>query len=241
MSTDVASDSRGPDRRDPTNPLPGVAGWSDPTVHVSNALLHGRNILNRGMVIMGDFPDAISIGYATTFGFDGIVMGRGTIGRYCQFGCRLSLRSNDHPLKQAGMYVNRQLLDGLIGQYREYHPFSIGHDVWSGDNVTITAGVTVATGAVLGANSVVTRDVPPYGIVAGAPARVIRRRFTDAVCDALLDLAWWDLDVDEMKVIAPVFTVDLTQDEATALSVLEQGRQAKKAVLEARAGAAPQD
>lgn len=240
MTSDVDPVPRGPQRSDPTNPLPGVSGWCDPTVHVSNTLLQGRNILNRGMVIMGDYPDAISVGYATTFGFDGIVMGRGTIGRYCQFGCRLSLRSNDHPLKQAGMYVNRQLLDGLIGRYREYHPFSIGHDVWSGDNVTITAGVTVSTGAVLGANSVVTRDVPPYGIVAGAPARLIRRRFADAVCDALLDLAWWELDVEQMEAIAPVFTVDLTQDEATALTVLEEGRQAKNALLRGRTGTDPQ-
>ena len=68
----------------------------------------------------------------------------------------------------------------------------IGHDVWIGHGVTVTAGVTVGTGAVIGAGAVVTRDVAPYTVVGGVPARMIKRRFSEAQADALLEIAVWD-------------------------------------------------
>jgi len=68
----------------------------------------------------------------------------------------------------------------------------IGNDVWIGYRATILPGVTVGDGAIIGAMSVVTADVPPYAVVAGNPARVLRRRFSDADIDRLLTLRWWD-------------------------------------------------
>lgn len=70
----------------------------------------------------------------------------------------------------------------------------IGHDVWIGINSVILRGVTIGNGAVIAANSVVTRDVPPYAIVGGAPARVLRFRFPQETIDALQAIAWWDWD-----------------------------------------------
>ncbi|MCD7909277.1 MAG: CatB-related O-acetyltransferase [Clostridium sp.] len=68
----------------------------------------------------------------------------------------------------------------------------IGNDVWIGYEAVILAGVTVGDGAIIGARAVVTKDVPPYTIVGGVPARPIRRRFSEETISALLELRWWD-------------------------------------------------
>lgn len=74
----------------------------------------------------------------------------------------------------------------------------IGNDVWIGYGATVLGPVTVGDGAVIGAGAVVTKDVPPYAVVAGNPARVLRRRFDDATCDALQRIAWWDWTEEEL-------------------------------------------
>ena len=71
---------------------------------------------------------------------------------------------------------------------------TIGHDVWIGHGAKIMAGVTIGTGAVIGAGAVVTRDVGPYEIAVGAPARTVRTRFTQDVIRRLLASAWWEWD-----------------------------------------------
>jgi virginiamycin A acetyltransferase len=74
----------------------------------------------------------------------------------------------------------------------------IGNDVWIGYQATILSGVTVGHGAIIGSKSVVASDVPPYSIVAGNPARIIRKRFDDETIEKLLDLAWWDWDLEKI-------------------------------------------
>ncbi len=68
----------------------------------------------------------------------------------------------------------------------------IGNDVWIGYEAVILSGVTIGDGAIIGARAVVTKDVPPYTIVGGVPARPIRRRFPDEAVEALLALKWWN-------------------------------------------------
>jgi serine acetyltransferase len=70
----------------------------------------------------------------------------------------------------------------------------IGHDTWLGHNAIVMPGVTVGAGAVVGSGALVTKDVPPYTIVAGVPARPIRQRFPDDVAEKLLQIAWWNWD-----------------------------------------------
>jgi virginiamycin A acetyltransferase len=72
----------------------------------------------------------------------------------------------------------------------------VGHDVWLGYDATIMPGVTIGSGAIVAAKAVVTRDVPPYAIVGGNPAQIIRSRFSPAVIEDLLAIAWWDWDID---------------------------------------------
>lgn len=88
----------------------------------------------------------------------------------------------------------------------EHKQTIIGSDVWIGHNVSIKAGVTVGTGAVIGTGAVVTKDVPPYAIVAGVPAKVIRFRFSPDVIKALLKSEWWTLSDDDLLSVAPHIT-----------------------------------
>jgi virginiamycin A acetyltransferase len=74
----------------------------------------------------------------------------------------------------------------------------IGNDVWIGYQATILSGVTVGHGAIIGSKSVVASDVPPYSIVAGNPARIIRKRFDEETIEKLLALAWWDWDLEKI-------------------------------------------
>lgn len=74
----------------------------------------------------------------------------------------------------------------------------IGSDVWIGYEAVIMSGVTIGDGAIIGARAVVTKDIPPYTIVGGVPARQIRRRFSDEIIAALLDLKWWDWPTEKI-------------------------------------------
>ena len=80
----------------------------------------------------------------------------------------------------------------------------IGNDVWIATNAVIMSGVKIGDGAVIGAYSIVTKDVPPYTIVAGNPAKQIRKRFSDEVINKLLELKWWDKPENEINEISHI-------------------------------------
>ena len=82
----------------------------------------------------------------------------------------------------------------------------IGNDVWIGQNVTVLPGVHIGDGAIIGLNSVVGRDVAPYTIVAGNPAKVIRKRFDNELIKLLLKLKWWDKSIKEINELIPILT-----------------------------------
>jgi virginiamycin A acetyltransferase len=83
---------------------------------------------------------------------------------------------------------------------------SVGSDVWIGANVTVVRGVTVGDGAIIGAGAVVTRDVAPYSIVAGVPAKLIKYRFSDEIIERLLAVKWWNLPDDVIRTNFSIFT-----------------------------------
>ena len=75
----------------------------------------------------------------------------------------------------------------------------VGNDVWIGQNVTVMPGVHIGDGAIIGANSVVASDIPPYAVAAGNPCRVIRKRFDDEFITYLLNLKWWDWEIEKIE------------------------------------------
>ena len=82
----------------------------------------------------------------------------------------------------------------------------IGNDVWIGQNAVILPGVHIGDGAIIGANSVVGSDIDPYTIVAGNPARVLRKRFDDELIDLMLQFKWWDKSIEEFDSLIPILT-----------------------------------
>ncbi len=88
----------------------------------------------------------------------------------------------------------------------------VGNDVWFGQNVTVMPGVHIGDGAIIGANSVVASDIPPYCIAAGNPCRVVRKRFDDELIDYLLELKWWDWSPEKiMRNLESLCSGDLTK------------------------------
>lgn len=125
------------------------------------------------------------------------------IGRYCSIGRDVKIFSSGQSHVFSGLSTYPFFsLDPAI-ERRHFNATRrdtvIGHDVWIGSNSIVMAGVTIGHGAVVGAASVVTKDVPPFSIVAGTPAKIIGQRFPADVQERLLDLQWWDLEFAELQ------------------------------------------
>lgn len=118
-------------------------------------------------------------------------------------GCIIGAAS--HPLDKVStspvFYTKNNIFNKCFAQhdFNEYKETLIGNDVWIGTHAFIKSGVKIGDGAVIGAYSVVTKDVEPYTIVAGNPARVIRNRFNNQVVDEMLKIKWWDWTDEEIK------------------------------------------
>ena len=102
----------------------------------------------------------------------------------------------------------------------------IGSDVWIATRAMIMSGVTIGHGAVVAARSVVTRDVPPYAIVAGSPAKVIKYRFPPELIDRFLRLAWWEFDRDQLGSLLPLMVTNRIEEFLTAGEAVRAGQEA---------------
>ncbi len=138
--------------------------------------------------------------YSYTAGDNQIIYTK--IGKFSNIASHVRINPGNHPMERVTLHhiTYRRKLYGLgdddaeFFAWRRSHLCVIGHDTWLGHNAIIMPGVTVGTGAVVGAGAVVTKDVPPYMIVVGIPAKPVRPRFPDATVEKLLKIAWWDWD-----------------------------------------------
>ena len=113
----------------------------------------------------------------------------------------------------------------------------LGNDVWVGSHVLINGGVTVGHGAVIGAGAVVVKDVPPYAIVGGVPAKIIRFRFSPEVIEKLLELQWWNLPDETLKEHIALFQQEniTVEDLSQFMSIIESGKEQDRLRLACKA------
>lgn len=136
------------------------------------------------------------------------------IGKFCSIAAMTRINPGNHPMHRASQahftyrasaYFPGEPDEAEFFDWRRSHSVQIGHDVWVGHGAIVLPGRNVGTGAVVAAGAIVTRDVPAYTIVAGNPARAIKRRFPEAVADRLMELAWWDWDHAKLRTALPDF------------------------------------
>lgn len=129
------------------------------------------------------------------------------VGKFCSIACgaKFLFTSANHTMRSLSTYTFPIFFEewglgvkNITDAWDNKGDITIGNDVWIGYEAVILSGVTVGDGAVIGARAVVTKDVPPYTIVGGVPAKPIRRRFNEETIGRLLALHWWDWDRDKI-------------------------------------------
>jgi phosphonate metabolism protein (transferase hexapeptide repeat family) len=136
-----------------------------------------------------------------------------TIGKFCSVASFVRLNPSNHPLNRptSHHFTYRAAMFGFgdddeeIFAWRKSNPVTMGHDVWIGHNATVMPGVRIGNGAAIGSSAVVTRNVDPYTIVAGVPAKVIRPRFSDHIAEKLEAMQWWNWSHETLRERLPDF------------------------------------
>lgn len=165
-------------------------------------------------IIVGDFTyfgeDAFEKHVTHHYDFNG---DRLIIGKFCQIaaGVNFVMNGANHQMNAVSTFPF-YVLEGWQQEVPSGDDMPlkgdtvVGDDVWIGQNVTILPGVHIGDGAIIGLNSTVGRHVPPYTIVAGNPARIVRQRFDDELVALLLAFKWWDRSIDDIQELIPLLS-----------------------------------
>ncbi len=136
------------------------------------------------------------------------------IGKFCSIAAHTRINPGNHPTWRPAMhhfsyrsksYQLGEEDDADFFQWRRDDKVLLGNDVWLGHGAIVLAGVKIGTGAVIGAGAVVSKDIPPFAVAVGVPAKVIRFRFDEKTQERLLKLAWWDWSREQLRTALPDF------------------------------------
>jgi acetyltransferase-like isoleucine patch superfamily enzyme len=171
-------------------------------VSVSKSSKFGRNnyLALNASVINSSLGDLSYVG-ANSF------IQNAAVGKFTCIGPDVLIGLATHPVKEFisihPVFYSKAEQSGITfaneQYFNDYAPCTIGHDVWIGARAVIPGGISIGNGAVVASGAVVTKDVPPYAIAGGVPAKIIKYRFTPAEIDQLENLKWWDKDLQWLK------------------------------------------
>ncbi|QEE16014.1 CatB-related O-acetyltransferase [Promethearchaeum syntrophicum] len=165
------------------------------------------------------------IGKHSYTGQNAIIMGI-KIGNFCSISWGVTIGPGEHDFSRVTthrfLYTD---VDRLKPENEEWYNrfeknIEIGHDVWIGANSTILRGVSIGTGSIIGANSLVNKNIPPYAIVGGNPAKIIKYRFSDENIQELIKIKWWNLPDRIIKLNFETFNSKITQDTIQKLKII---------------------
>lgn len=177
-------------------------------VYIKHTLINCKNI------IVGEFTyfDGQNFQSHVTHHYD-FIGDKLIIGKFCQIGKNVEFIMNgaNHQMNSASTYPfyifnGRKQNSPKIEDLPNKGDTIIGNDVWIGQNVTFLPGAHVGDGSIIGANSVVSNDIPPYSVVVGNPARIIKKRFDDEMIKLLEKLKWWDKTPNQIQKIIPLLS-----------------------------------
>ena len=166
--------------------------------------------------------DRSTVGRYTYMGAGGRLI-QCQVGGFCSFAGDVKIGGGAHAMDFVATSPLFAQGDNLFGEHFSSHPFdpykktTIGSDVWIGAGAHVKGGIDIASGAVIGMGAVLTKDVGPYEVWAGNPARLIRKRFDQETIDQLLRLGWWDWPLEKIRRLAPLFDDPLKLIEEAGL------------------------
>lgn len=137
-------------------------------------------------------------------GFNSLIS-KTTIGRYNSIANNVNIGHGEHKID--AISTSSLIVDASYEELTN-KPCVIQHDVWIGSGATIRRGVTLGTGCVVGANSFVNKDVPPYAVVGGVPAKILKYRFQEEKINKVLQSKWWELELEEAKIKIQDFKIE---------------------------------
>ena len=194
-----------------------LANLKDNWISSSAIILRGCHFEGHNSVGDKSYLSGTIMGYGSFIGF-GCEFPNCKIGRFCSIGSNIRVVPATHPTKGFISTHPAFYSDTYRFHYVKHSKFrehlvnargdacTIGNDVWIGDNTLILGGIVIGDGAIIAMGSIVLHDVPPYTIVAGVPAKTIRKRFTDDIIEALQKIEWWNKSIEWIKVHADDFS-----------------------------------
>jgi acetyltransferase-like isoleucine patch superfamily enzyme len=176
--------------------------------------LHGYNYINKKSVLYN-----CDIGKFSYIAQNAVLYNM-SMGMFCSVGSDLHIVAATHPtsfISTSPYFYQHSPFPGVVSPFckeninhSQVKKVTIGNDVWIGERVTLMGGITIGDGAIIGANALVTKDVPSYSIVGGVPAKILKYRFSEDVILNLLNIQWWNKDEKWFKEHIDLYHKDIT-------------------------------